>query len=272
MATSAFRNNIGLYHSIQISHKSLYIKHKVQQLSRFFQPALRAPFQFTAVPTPTEATLTQNHRSPDSGLFYASSQVTRLKLSTPPYPRENNNKLKTMFPLSVFGERIEVANHKGGTGQFWRGNGAILGSTWHEIEQTNEEILSLWPECSGARERPVVMPQWGTPANLNRLLSLWSCNSHLSPTLQKLPLLPFTLQPVPRCLPRETLFGRANCQITKSSLRLVQFFFLPLSLTSALKDFKLEGSLSSSHGRKLNTTGAWDSVSPTETVLGRLPV
>lgn len=98
------------------------------------QPALRAPFHFTAVPTPTEATLTQNHRSPDSGLFYASSQVTRLKLSTPPYPRENNKKLKTMSPLSVLGERIGVANHKGGTGQFWRGNGAILGSTWHEIE------------------------------------------------------------------------------------------------------------------------------------------
>lgn len=59
-------------------------------------------------------------------------------------------------------------------------------------------------------------------------------------------------------------FGRANHQNTKSSLSLVQFFFLPLSLTSALKDFKLQGSLSSSHGRKLSTTGGWDSVSTTE--------
>ena len=68
--------------------------------------ALRAPFQFAVVPTPTETALKQNHRSTDSGLFYASSQVTSLRLSTPPHPRENNNKLKTMHPLrvSLFGE------------------------------------------------------------------------------------------------------------------------------------------------------------------------
>lgn len=101
-------------------------------LVRVFQRA----FQFAAVPTPTETTLKQNHRSTDSGLFYASSQVTSLKLSTPPYPRENNNKLKTMRPLrvSLFGERIGVASHKGGQGSFGEGMGAILGSTWHEIE------------------------------------------------------------------------------------------------------------------------------------------
>lgn len=63
------------------------------------------------------------------------------------------------------------------------------------------------------------------------------------------------LQPVPHCLPRETLFGRANHQNTKSSLSFVQFSFLSLLLTSALKDFKLQCSFSSSHGWKLNTAG-----------------
>lgn len=92
----------------------LYIKHKLKHLSRFFQQALGAPFQFAAVPRPTETTLKQNHRFTDSGLFYVSSQVTSLKLSTPPYPRENNNKLKTMCPLrvSLFGGRIGVTSHK----------------------------------------------------------------------------------------------------------------------------------------------------------------
>lgn len=105
-------------------------------LVRVFQQALRAPFEFAAVPTPTETSLKQNPRSTDSGLFYESSQVTSLKLSTPPYPRENNNKLKTMHPLrvSLFGERIGVASHKRGQGSFGEGMGAILGSTWHEIE------------------------------------------------------------------------------------------------------------------------------------------
>lgn len=86
------------------------------------------PFQSAAVPTPTETTLTQNHRFPDSGLFYASSQVTRLKLETPPYPRENNNKLKTMSPLSVFGgEDWGSQPQRGGRGIFGEGMGPFWG-------------------------------------------------------------------------------------------------------------------------------------------------
>lgn len=41
-----------------------------------------------------------------------------------------------MCPLrvSLFGEGIGVASHKEGQGCFGEGTGAILGSTWHEIE------------------------------------------------------------------------------------------------------------------------------------------
>lgn len=112
----------------------------------------------------------------------------------------------------------------------------------------------------------MALPQWGTPANHGRLLFLPEAVIHISPQ----PPLPrkktnshhssFTHQPVSSCLPRETLFGRPNCQNTKSSLSLVQVFSPPpflllILLTSALKDFKLQGSLRGSYGRKLNPTG-----------------
>lgn len=125
------------------------IQHQYWAISLYSEISQEAAYHAQAFPASPESPLFSllpfphllkqpSHRTTDSQireLFYASSQVTRLKLSTPPYPRENNNKkLKTMSPLSVFGGRTWIANHKGGTGHFWRGNGAILGSTWHEIE------------------------------------------------------------------------------------------------------------------------------------------
>lgn len=95
----------------------------------FFSQPWEPPFNLLQFPHLLKQPLNRI-TDPDSGLFCVSSQVTRLKLSTPPYPRENNNKLKTMSPLSVFGERMGIANHKGGTGQgmgpFWGRHGMKL--------------------------------------------------------------------------------------------------------------------------------------------------
>lgn len=119
IATSAFSNNARPSHSIQISHKRPRISRTALTLVKVLR-ALRTPFQFALVPTPTQTTLEQNHRSTDSGLFYASSQVPRLTLSTPPHPRENNNKLKTMQALRVsfLGGKDWGGEPQMGTGQF----------------------------------------------------------------------------------------------------------------------------------------------------------
>ncbi len=130
----------------------------VYHLSRFFQQGLRAPFQFAAVPTPTETTLKQNHRSTDSGLFYASSQVTSLTLSTPPYPRENNNKLKTMCPLrDLFWGEDWGGQPLRGTGQFWRGNGGHFGvdMAWNWINKWRNPLFVAWVQQSQRMARGV---------------------------------------------------------------------------------------------------------------------
>lgn len=56
-------------------------------------------------------------RSTDSGCFYASSRVSSL--STPPYPRGENNKLKTMPPL-----RVSLSEERIGM------DGAVLEREW----------------------------------------------------------------------------------------------------------------------------------------------
>lgn len=76
---------------------------------------------------------------------------------------KNNNRLATTSPWSVFVTRIVAAIK---TGPFGRGTGGHgrVDVAWNRINKW--KIPSLWLECSRARERPVVMPQWGTPVRL----------------------------------------------------------------------------------------------------------
>lgn len=78
---------------------------------------------------------------------------------------------------------------------------------------------------------------------------------HISPQPSKNSLSPLRPLASPSLSSKINPFWQSQSPKHKVFFESYPVFFLLLSLTSALRDFKLQGSFSNSHGRKLNTTG-----------------
>lgn len=158
MATSAFTNNAEPSHSSHISHKRPRISSTSSNTCQGFSSRPWEPL-FNSLQFPHLLKQPLN-RITDSQIQDFSLRVLRSpdSNSTPPYPRENNNKLKTMCPLRVplFRERIGVDTTKADRAVLEREWGHFgVDMAWNWINKWRNTLFVAWVQQSQRKARGV---------------------------------------------------------------------------------------------------------------------
>lgn len=133
---------------------------KVKQLQQFSTQDWEPLFELLQFPHLLKEAF-KRVTDPQIREFPICAQITRL--SNPYYTREKQQQARNNVSVKCFCSK-DCGSHKDGA--VWESDrGHVrVDMAWNWINKW--KIPSLWPQCSRVRERPVVMPQWGTPVKL----------------------------------------------------------------------------------------------------------
>lgn len=143
-----------IVHIIKVRYVRITVCQQLQQFStQHWEPL----FEFLQFPHLLKEGF-QRVTDPQIREFPFCAQITRL--SNPYYTREKQQQACNNVSVKCFCSK-DCGSHKDGAVWERDGGHVRVDMAWNWINKW--KISSLWPKRSRARERPVVMPQWGTP-------------------------------------------------------------------------------------------------------------